>query len=332
MKKLSALVRTLAGLFLASAAMSASLPARAQSGDYPNKPIRLLVGFAAGGGADSFMRLMAKNLTQALDNSVVVMNYPGANGNIATTKVAHSAPDGYTLLHASVPSAVNATLYDHLDYNPSKDFSPVVALASVQMVLTVPASSPYHTLQELIAGAKANPGKLNFSSGGVGSLEHLSGLALAQAANIQITHVPYKGSGASLTDLLAGRISFAFNSMPSVLPNIKMGNLRALAVADVKRSKWLPDTPSMVEAGLSNFAPQSNWFGVVVPAGTPKPIITRLNTEMNRILGLPEVQDVMDKMGATPMGGTPEAFGKWEADETAKYALLIKAFDLRPTE
>jgi tripartite-type tricarboxylate transporter receptor subunit TctC len=319
-------------LLAACAALLAPVAASAQAGHYPDKPIRLYVGFAAGGGADTFMRLIAKNLTVALDNPVLVVNQPGANANIAADKVAHAAPDGYTLMMASVPNAVNATLYDHLEYDPARDFAPVIGLGAVQLVLTVAATSPYHSVGELIAGARAHPDTLSFSSGGVGSLEHLSGLAFAQAAGIRATHVPYKGSGASLTDLISGRISFAFNSMPSVLPQIASGKLRALAVADTQRSRWLPDTPSMPEAGLKNFAPERNWYGVVVPAGTPQPIITRLNGEMNKILDLPDVKALMDKMGAMPIGGTPVQFGKMETDETAKYARLIKAFDLHPSE
>jgi tripartite-type tricarboxylate transporter receptor subunit TctC len=296
---------------------------------YPSKTLYFLVGFAAGGGADTVVRVIAKNLSIALKQPVVVENLPGANANIAANRTARAAPDGYTIMMSSVPNAVNATLYRHLTYDPVKDFVPVIGLASVPMVLTVAASSPIKSVHDLVELARQKPGQLTFSSGGVGSLEHLSGLSLEQAAGIKLTHIPYKGSGESIIELISGRISLAFNSMPSVLPHIKSGKLRAIAIGDTERTPWLPDTPTMAEAGVPGYSRNRNWFGVVVPAGTPRSVVTKLNIEIGKILALSDVKALLHSLGDTPMGGSPEQFGQLQATDIAKYAKLIKTFDLR---
>jgi tripartite-type tricarboxylate transporter receptor subunit TctC len=316
-------------LGLSALCLGISGQAIAQDDAYPSKTIYFIVGFAAGGGADTVVRVIAKNLTIALKQPVVVENLPGANANIAADRAARSKPDGYTIMMSSVPNAVNATLYRHLTYDPIKAFVPVIGLASVPMVLTVAASSPIKSVQNLISLAKKKPGQLSFSSGGVGSLEHLCSLSLEQAAGIKLIHIPFKGSAESITELMSGRISLAFNSMPSVLPYITSGKLRALAVGDTQRTPWLPDTPTMAQAGLPTYLRNRNWFGVVAPAGTPKSVVTKLNREMGMILQLADVRTLLHSLGDTPMGGSPEQFGQLQATDIAKYATLIKTFDLR---
>jgi tripartite-type tricarboxylate transporter receptor subunit TctC len=330
MRTLFSRSKSLPALMASLITLCLSFPGQAVADDdpYPSKTIYFIVGFAAGGGADTVVRVIAKNLTIALKQPVVVENIPGANANIAANKTAHSKPDGYTIMMSSVPNAVNATLYRHLSYDPVKDFTPVIGLASVPMILTVATSSPITSVQDLIALAKQKPGQLTFSSGGVGSLEHLSGLSLEQAAGIKLTHIPYKGSGESIIELISGRISLAFNSMPSVLPHINSGKLRAVAIGDTERTPFLPNTPTMAEAGLPSYSRNRNWFGVVAPAGTPKDVVLKLNTEMSKILQLVDVKTLLHGLGDTPMGGSPEQFGQLQSADIAKYATLIKTFDL----
>jgi tripartite-type tricarboxylate transporter receptor subunit TctC len=315
-------------LSVSTLCLSLGGPASAEEDPYPSKTIYFIVGFAAGGGADTVVRVIAKNLTVALKQPVVVENIPGANANIAANKTAHSKPDGYTIMMSSVPNAVNATLYRHLTYDPVKDFTPVIGLASVPMILTVPQSSSIKSVHDLIEQAKEKPGQLTFSSAGAGSLEQLSSLSLEQAAGIKLLHIPYKGSGESIIELISGRISLAFNSMPSVLPHIKSGKLRALAIGDTERTPFLPDTPTMAEAGLPTYSRNRNWFGVVTPAGTPKNVVVKLNAEMDKILQLADVKTLLHGLGYTPMGGSPRQFDQIQTTDTAKYASLIRTFDL----
>ncbi len=302
-------------------------PLTAHAQNYPSQPIHLIVASTPGGGTDVLARAIAQKLTPVLGASVVAENYPGANGNIGAQRAARSPANGYTIMMVSAPHAVNTSIYRNLAYDPIKDFSPIVSVASVPMVLTVPASSPIKSVADLIAQAKAQPGQLTYSSGGIGSQEHISGLMLGQIAGVQLEHIPYKGSGQSVTDLLAGRISLAFNTMPSVLQHIKSGALRPLAVGSAKRSPMLPDVPTMKEAGVAGFESEQ-WYGLVAPTGTSKEIIARLNNETDKILQTEEIRQLFLQMGALPTGGSPAQFGAFFNSEVAKYAKLAKALNL----
>jgi tripartite-type tricarboxylate transporter receptor subunit TctC len=313
---------------VASAALSVALAAPAIAQTYPVKPVRFLVGFAAGGGTDIMARAVAQKLTAALGQQFVVENRAGANGNLAGEAVARAPADGYTILMISVSHSVNVSLYRKLSYDPLKDFSGIIAVGSVPLVLNVHPSLPVKSVRELIALAKARPGELTFSSGGSGSPEHVSGELFKLLAGISITHVPYKGAGASLVDLIAGQISLGFNTMPSVINYVKSGRLRPLANTDRKRSPVLPEVPTMIEAGVAGFE-LTSWYGVIAPAGTPKEIIARLNAEIAKILDMSDIRERLASLGAQPMGGSAEQFDSHIRAEAAKFAKVVKAANLQ---
>ena len=301
-------------------------PAAAQN--YPVKPVRFLVGFAPGGGTDIMARAVAQKLTEVLGQQVVVENRPGANGNIAGEAVARAPADGYTILMIAVSHSVNVSLYRKMSYDPIKDFSAVIAVGSVPLILSVHPSLPVKSVKELMALARSKPGALTFSSGGSGSPEHVSGELFKQLTGIQITHVPYKGSGASLVDLVAGQISMGFNTMPSVINYIKGGRLRPLANTDRKRSAVLPEVPTMIEAGVPGFE-LTSWYGVIAPVGTPKEIVSRLNAEIAKILEMKDIRERLASLGAQPMGGTPEQFDAHIRAEAVKFAKVVKEANLQ---
>ena len=291
---------------------------------YPTKPIRLVVPFPAGGATDIFAREVAKHLTEAWGQSVVVDNRPGAGGNIGSELVAKSAPDGYTLEMGTVGThAINASLYSKMPYDHIKDFVPVILVAGVPNVLEVNPSVPVNSVQELIAYAKANPGKLNFASSGSGTSIHLSGELFKVMAGVQMTHVPYKGSAPALSDLLGGQVQLMFDNLPPSLPQIKAGKLRALAVTSSTRAPALPDVPTVAEAGLPGFE-ASSWFGVLAPAGTPPAIVAKLNAEIAKWLTTPEAKEKLAAVGANIASGTPEDFARHIQAETAKWAKVVK--------
>jgi tripartite-type tricarboxylate transporter receptor subunit TctC len=298
--------------------------AQAPAPSYPTKPIRLVVPFPPGGATDILARAVGQRLTDVWAQSVVIDNRPGAGGNIGTELVAKSAPDGYTLEMGTVGThAINASLYSKLPYDHVKDFVPVILVAGVPNVLVVNPSLPVSSVAELIAYAKANPGKLNFASSGNGTSIHLSGELFKTMAGVQMTHVPYKGSAPALQDLLGGQVQLMFDNLPPSLPNIKAGKLKALAVTSATRAPALPDVPTMAEAGLPGFE-ASSWFGILAPAGTPPAIVAKLNAEVAKWLASPEAQEKLLALGANPAGGTPEDFAKHIAAETAKWAKVVK--------
>ncbi|MGO4304489.1 Bug family tripartite tricarboxylate transporter substrate binding protein [Cupriavidus sp. RAF12] len=300
--------RTAAGLLLCCAAT-----AGAQQ-PYPTKPVRMVVAFTAGGTTDILAREVAQQIGQTFGQSVVVENRPGAGGNIGTDFVGRSDPDGYTLLATSVgPVAINPTLYRKLKVNPQTDLAAVAPIADVPNVLVVNPNLPVKTVQDLIAYAKAHPNSLNFSSTGVGTAAHLSGVLFNERTGVQTTHVPYKGADA-LNDLLAGRVQFMFATIPSVISHIRGGNLRALAVTSRKRSAALPDAPTMAEAGVPNLVTGA-WFGLFAPKGTPKEIVATLNKAVGDALAKPEVRAKMSQQGAEAMQLAPEAFSKFVVAE-----------------
>ena len=306
------------------AVLAAAGGALAQAPAYPSKPIRLVVPFPPGGATDILAREVAQKLTEAWGQSVVVDNRPGAGGNIGAELVARAAPDGYTLLMGTVGThAINASLYAKLPYDHVKDFAPVILVAGVPNVLVVNPALPVNTVAELIAYAKANPGKLNFASSGNGTSIHLSGELFKVMAGVQMTHVPYKGSAPAVADLISGQVQLMFDNLPPSLPQIKAGKLRALAVTSATRAPALPDVPTIAEAGLPGFE-ASSWFGVLAPAGTPPAIVARLNAEIAKWLASPEAREKLSKQGANAAGGSPEDFAKHIAAETTKWAKVVK--------
>jgi tripartite-type tricarboxylate transporter receptor subunit TctC len=293
----------------------------AQPQDYPVKPVRVLVAFTAGGTTDILARAVSQKLSERFKQPFVIDNKPGAGGNLGTELAARSVPDGYTLIVNSVgPMAVNPTLYTKLNFNPLSDLVPVVQIADVPNVLVVHPSVPAHSVDELIAYAKANPGKLNYSSTGIGTSSHLSGFMLSQRANIEATHIPYKGAEA-LKDLLGGRVQFMFATIPSVIQHIQAGKLRALAVSSVNRSRSLPNVPTVAERGFPGFEAGS-WFGFFAPKGTPEAVIAELNKAVNE--ALPSLQEQMIREGADPVGGTPAQFGLFVQKEYEKWKGIVR--------
>jgi tripartite-type tricarboxylate transporter receptor subunit TctC len=291
---------------------------------YPSQPIRIVVPFPPGGATDIMARAAAQKLAEAWKAQVVVDNRPGAGGNIGSELVAKAAQDGYTLEMGTVGThAINASLYAKMPYDHVKDFVPIVLVAAVPNVLVVHPSVPANSVQELIAYAKANPGKLNFASSGAGTSIHLSGELFKVMAGVQMTHVPYKGSAPAITDLLGGQVQLMFDNLPPSLPHIRAGKLRALAVTTSERAPALPDVPTVAESGLPGFE-ASSWFGLLAPAGTPREIVVKINGEIARWLVTPEAKEKMIAIGANAKGGTPEDFAKHIADETAKWAKVVK--------
>ncbi len=311
------------GSFAIALCMVLPLAASAQE-RFPSKPVRIVVPFAAGGSTDIVARYLAEKLTTPLGQSVVVDNRPGAGGNIGAESVARAAPDGHTLLMATTGvMAINQSLYKNMGYDPAKDLEPVSYVASITNVLAVPMELPAANVQELIALAKAQPGKLTFASSGAGSSTHLSSELFKSMAAIDLLHVPYKGSSQALTDLMAGRVSLIIDNMPSALPFIKGGRLRALGVSGTKRSPALPDLPTIAEAGLRGYESLS-WSGIAVPAGTPKEVIARLNREINAVLAQPDMRQKLADAGADAVGGAPEGFTDHIRAEREKWSRLIK--------
>ena len=295
----------------------------AQSG-YPSRSVRLVVPFPPGGTTDILARAAAQKLTEVLGQQVIVDNRPGAGGNIGAELVAHAPPDGYTLLMGTVGThAINASLYSKMPYDHIKDFAPVILVAGVPNVLVVTPSLPVNSVQELIAYAKANPGKLNFASSGNGTSIHLSGELFKSLTGVTMTHVPYKGSALALTDLVGGQVQLMFDNLPSSLAFIKAGKLRALAVTSATRAAALPDVPTMVEAGVPGFEATA-WFGILAPAGTPRDVVTRLNGEVAKWLASPEAREKLMAQGAIAAGGSPEDFAHHIAAETTKWAKVVK--------
>jgi tripartite-type tricarboxylate transporter receptor subunit TctC len=304
----------------AAALPAASRIARAQA--YPTRPVRIIVGQAAGSGSDIAARLLGQRLSERLGQPFVVENRPGAGGNIATEAVVRALPDGYTLLLAVAANAINATLYDKLNYNFIRDIAPVAGIFRVPQVMEVNPSIPAKTVPEFIAFAKANPGKVNMASAGIGSVHHVAGELFKFMTGIEMIHVPYRGTTPALTDLLAGQAQVMFDVTPSSTPHIKAGRLRALAVTTATRVDVLPEVPVM-----GDFVPgyeASAWLGFGAPKDTPAAIIDVLNSEVNAGLADPMIKARFADLGATVLPGSPADFGKLIADETEKWAKVVK--------
>ncbi|HEV2041689.1 MAG TPA: tripartite tricarboxylate transporter substrate binding protein [Casimicrobiaceae bacterium] len=306
-------------------ALFACIATVASAQSYPNRTIRLVVPFPAAGTTDILARAAAQKLTEAFGQSVVVDNRPGAAGNIGSDLVAKSAPDGYTLLMGTVGThAINPSLYSKMPYDHVKDFVPVVLVAGVPNVLVVNPALPVNSVADLIKLAKDKPGQINFASSGSGTSIHLSGELFKTMAGVDITHVPYKGSSPALIDLIGGQVQIMFDNLPSALPQIKAGKLRAIAVTSLKRAPVLPDVPTISESGLPGFE-ASSWFGVLAPAGTPAPIVARINAEVNKWLQSAEAREKLLSQGAEAAGGSPEQFANHIRAESEKWAKVVKA-------
>jgi tripartite-type tricarboxylate transporter receptor subunit TctC len=314
---------------LGGAAASWPLGARAQA-DYPVRPITLIVPYAAGGGNDVLARGVAEPMGKTLGQPVVIENHGGAGGSIGTRQVAKAAPDGYTLgLGGTGTLAVDPTLYPNAGYDPRKDFAPVGLIATSPLIILVNPSLPAHSVQELIALAKKQPGKLNYASAGRGSGIHLGTVLFALTAGIELTHIPYKGSGPALTDLLGSHVAIYFSSLPPAIGLVKEGKLRALGVTGLKRSPIFPDVPTVAEQGLPGFEAVLH-YGIVAPAGTPRAIVDKLNAALRGAINSEEVHKRIATEGAEPLPGTPDEYAADIDREETKWSALVEKAGLKP--
>lgn len=325
-------------LFVAAAGLGACATPMAQDA-WPARPLRMVVPFPPGGTTDLLGRAIGQELAKALGQPVTVENLPGAGGSIGAERAARAAPDGLTLLMGHIGTlAVNPALYANLPYDPEKSFTPVAAVARVPNVLVVPANLPFKTLAELIAAARAKPGGMSYGSGGNGSAAHIAMESLKQATKTAIVHIPYRGTAPSVNDLLAGQLQIGFTGAPALLPHIRSGRLRALAVSSPTRLAQLPEVPTVAEsasatapgmADLKGFE-ADQWYGVVAPAGTPAAVVRRLNDEINKALASPELKERLNTEGAQALPGTPGAFGQLIARERKRWAAVVKAAGIKP--
>ncbi|HEX3058135.1 MAG TPA: tripartite tricarboxylate transporter substrate binding protein [Usitatibacter sp.] len=306
--------------FIAALATTAALA----QGDYPNKPIKLIVPFPPAGGTDTLSRAIAQSITNDTKWTIVVENRPGAGGNIGLDAAAKSPPDGYTIAMGQTANlAVNPALYSSLPFDPLKDFAPIALLSSQPLIVVVSATSPYKSLKDLVDAAKKNPGKVNMASAGNGTIGHIGGEIFQRRAGIKMTHVPYKGAGQAVTDLMGGSVDTIFGNTQSVGGLVAGGRLRPLAVTSPKRLAAFPDVPTVAESGYPGFE-AATWSGLVAPAGTPKPIIDKLNAAANRALASAEIKAKLGEDGSTPLGGTPQQFADYIKSENAKWGAAVR--------
>jgi tripartite-type tricarboxylate transporter receptor subunit TctC len=314
--------RYLAAILLA---LCAALPSFAQAQTFPTKPVKLIVGFPPGGSSDVVGRLIAEGAADALGQSVVIENMPGAGGSIGTARAAKSPADGYTVVLCTIGTcAINPSVYANVGYDLQRDFVPVFLVGGVMNVFTVNPAFNVKTIAELVSYAKANPGKLPVAIGGVGSSNHLTPVWFASVAGLEMLWVPYKGSGDSITALISGQVQMFVDNEPSILPQINAGKARALAVTGPKRSRYLPDVPTMEEAGYKGFIVEP-WYGVMAPAGTPGAVVEKLNAAFNAGLKNPRVQKRLEEAGLRIVGGAPERLGEQIRSESERWAKVVKA-------
>jgi tripartite-type tricarboxylate transporter receptor subunit TctC len=309
-------------LALASAAAQPS-SASAGAAAYPSRPLRFIVPFPPG-GSDTIARIVAQKLTTSIGSQVIVDNRPGAGGTLGTEIASKAAPDGYTMLFATASFAISPHLYKSLKFDPIGDFSPVTLICSGPMVLAVNPSVDARTTADLLAYAKSHPKALNYASTGTGSITHLTAELFARSAGIAITHVPYKGTGPALTDLMAGQVQLAFVPLGSALSYVRASKLRALGVASLKRSAAAPDIATIAESGLPGFE-AATWYGVLTPAGTPRSIVRRLNTEIGKLLGQPDTRSQLTTLGFEPQSSTPQEFSAYIRSELKKWGKVVRA-------
>ncbi|MDH0419797.1 MULTISPECIES: tripartite tricarboxylate transporter substrate binding protein [Delftia] len=316
------ITRVAAATCALAAAIPATIPA-AWAQAWPARPVNLIVPFPAGGTTDVLARALGQELSKSLGQPVVVENRPGAGATLGADHVAKAKPDGYTLLMGAVHHTIATSVYRRLGYDFQKDLAPITVVAVVPNVLVVNPQVPAKTVQELLAQARAQPGKLAYGSNGAGTGQHLIGAQFESMGGVELLHVPYKGSGPLTTDLLGGQIAMSFDTVTPVLPHIKAGKLRALAVTTARRSVALPDVPTLDEAGLKGFD-MGTWFGVLAPASTPREVLARLGADMNRIIESPQFRRKMEEIGAEPIGGSPEQMARQIRDDTDRFARLVK--------
>ena len=311
-------------IFCCTATLLCTVPPPAVSQTYPAKPVRFIVPFAPGGPTDILARSVAQKLGDALAVSVVVDIRGGAGGTIGTEIVAKSPPDGYTLLMGATSThAISPNLYTRIGYDPIKDFAPVTLVANTPSLLAVHPALPVRSVRDLIALAKSRPGELSYASAGSGSNNHLAGVLFCKMAGVNMAHIPYKGSGQALVDVMAGQVPVMFNNTASVMPFVKHGKLRAIALTSAERSLLLPELPTVAESGLPGFEVRS-WHGVFLPAATPPEITARLNAEIVKILRLPDVKERLNAQGVELGGSSPEEFAAFVRKELAKWAIIVK--------
>ena len=312
--------------FLIGVALLACAGSAAVAQPYPTHPVRFIVPFVPGGGTDAQVRILADALSRRLGQPFVVENLGGAGGTIGFNMVARAEPDGYTILSTTPAFTINPSIQKDIAYGPLRDFAPVIQTTTSPIVLVVAADSPIHTVRDLIDTAREAPGQIRYGSAGIGSIAHLSGALFAAMADVKMTHVPYRGSGPSLIDLLAGRLQVQFENLAAVLPQIRSGQLRAVAVGTAKRSSLLPDVPTIAETvpGYESSA----WLGILVPRATPRPVIDRLNATLNDILNDPDVQKPLSGLGVERIGGPPEVFGALLQAKVAEMKIVARAANL----
>jgi tripartite-type tricarboxylate transporter receptor subunit TctC len=321
--------------WLLGLALAAGLPAieaAAQGAKYPDRPVKMLVGFSAGGGTDVVARILALKMSEGLGQTVVVENRSGASGLIAGEAVAKSAPDGYTLMMGTQTTfAVAPTLYRKVSLDPARDFAGISMAAVSPLVLVVNPSVPAHSIKDVIAMAKAKPGAVIFGSGGLGTTPHMTGELFQAVAGIKLTHVAYRGEAPAINDLLGGQIPLMFANLSAVIGNVRAGQLRALAVTGAQRAAAAPEIPTVVEAGLPGFE-AATWFALVAPAGTPRDILARLNAEVKRALAQDDVKQRYADLGMTADDSTPDSLDAYIKSEIAKWTKVIKDADIKATE
>lgn len=315
-------------LAIAVLAAGGNFIAHAADQKYPDKPLRFIVPFPPGGGADFLARLMGVKVGEILGQQIVIDNRAGAGGNIAAEVTAKSAPDGYTLLQANVAHAISASLYRKLNYDLMKDFAPVTGLASMPFMLAVNPGLPANSVKELIALAKSQPGQLNYGSSGNGGSSHLATELFKSMAGVEIRHIPYKGGALAATDLISGRIQMMFNSLPVVLPQVRAGRMKGLAISSTRRIPAAIDFPTVAEAGLPGFEAMA-WYGVMVPAGTPSAIVNKLHAAFVAALNATDVRERLTTENYELMGSTPAEFGKYVRAEIPKWANVVKVSGAR---
>jgi tripartite-type tricarboxylate transporter receptor subunit TctC len=319
--------RELKAWLMATALLWTAFTAPVAMAAYPDKPLKIVVGFTPGGTADSVARLLALALGSRLGQSIVVENRAGANGNLATDFVARAAPDGYTLFFTSIGHAVNPSLYKEAKYDPVKDFTPIGQVLSAPNMLVVPASSPFNSVKDLVAYARANPGKLDFASSGSGASVHLSAELFREMAGLDLVHIPYKGSGSLMPDLISGVVAMSFPNLPTALPLVQSGKLKALGVTTATRSAAAPQIPTIAEAGVPGYS-MSTWYGLIGPANMPPDIVTRLSQELRSVLQDAQFKQKLIAQGVDPVASSPADFAAFIQEETRNWALLLKKVKL----
>ncbi len=296
---------------------------------FPIKPVKILFGFPAASATDVIARAVGQKLSEKWSQPVVIDNKPGAGGNLGSELAARQAADGYTIFFGTVANAISTSFYAKLNYDYLKDFTPITLVATTPLVLVANADAPFKNLKELIDYAKANPGKLTFGSGGIGTSNHLAGEMFKSATSSELLHVPYKGTPAAYTDLLAGRVSLMFDNIVAAMPQIKSGALKAIAVTSAQRAPSLPSVPTVAESGIPGFEAVS-WIGALVPVGTPKAIVDQLHTDIVAVLRMPSVQEQLAQSGAIVVGNTQDQFAAWNRSEITKWAKAVKDSGAKP--